>query len=306
MSAAFITPVPCQHRTHGRVSRCAPQRSPHVRASASDPDRLNHQWSQYESRDENVLRAERNNLARTRTLDRHYHVFVQEGASGAFRAAARRFVDGMRATEWPPENRLLVLQQVEDPTFGTLRGPPNPPRSMLVESFDAPVASGAESSESAALPQIARWVAALDRAGAVVTPMESHYCEYARIAAVSRDADERRGKVIGGESVVACEILNADWTNSSSIQAMRGKLIAQAQNAVHNGSALHYEVLQSMEPTCFKTLEVYASLDALRKHMSTLDPPFAEDMLECRAAVNRVRQLYLPLETLHEGVESLE
>lgn len=140
------------------------------------------------------------------------------------------------------------------------------------------------------------WISALDRAGPALSPMESHFADWAVCGVFG--TDEIR---LGRDEVVSTEILNANWTNATSVPRMKDKLLAHGKMVVERGEARLFEVFQSVdEPTCFKTLEVYGGVDALRKHMLTMDPGFASDMMECRAAVNRVRQLYRFMYSLHE------
>lgn len=264
-AAAFLSlpaPAPRRPRLH-----CDP------RAAARPPS---DQYSQYAARDEAALAAE---LARARAAAahrRHHHVFLHPAATPAFRAAATRFAAGHHAPLW-------LLRSAPDPTFGALRGPPDPARAALLEprpsSQDAPVA---------------RWVAALDRTGPALAPYPSHAVDWAVCARLDRHGAERRAPA--GDDVVAFELLNADWGRRGAMSQMRERLLQHAERVVTEGEALVFEVLQSVdEPTCFKTVELYPALDALQAHMAALDPPFAEGMLECRAAVNRVRQLYVPL-----------
>lgn len=238
------------------------------------------QYSQYAARNKAFLIAEQARLRQIPLRHRHHHIFLQSPSATALRAAAARYL----SSRPPSDTRLWVLRSTADPTFGTLRGEPFPPRVALLETISL-------QDDQLKAGSVSHWIAALDRAGKALSPMDSHYVDWALCGREGPDE-----KDVSAPAVVAFEILNADWTRPESIAEMRDALLSHAVAVVSAGNAIVYEVLQSVdEPTCFKTVEMYTSLDALKDHMNTIDPPFEEDMLRCRAAVNRVRQLYNPL-----------
>lgn len=277
----FVAPpaVPGSRARPSRVCVCATASGP------SDPaaDEAFDQYEQYAARNKRALSQELSLAQALPVRQRHHQVFLQNQAEGPFRNAATRYITTLRESTSPSASRLWMLRSTADPTFGGLRGEPFPPRAMIVE----PVSDG---------PGVTAWVSALDRAGRALSPMESHFVEWGVIGGLGTEPT-----VLKKGEVVATEVLNADWINPSSIGVMKARLLEHAEHVVDRGKARLFEVLQSVvEPTCFKTLEIYPSLGALQEHMLTLDPPFENHMLECRAAVNRVRQLYIPLFSLHE------
>lgn len=144
---------------------------------------------------------------------------------------------------------------------------------------------------------VKRWVGALDRIGTAVTAMDSHEVEWAVCHTCVRGGDGAPEMEKGW--VVAMELLNANWANARSVGGMREILVEHAQEVVQAGYASSFEVFQSVvSPTCFKTMEVYPSMDRLQNCMDDLDEPFASNMRKCRAAVNRVRQLHQCIECL--------
>lgn len=259
-----------------------------VRATVSGPsdpaaDEAFDQYEQYAARNKRVLSGELSLAQALPMRQRHHQVFLQNQAEGPFRKAATRYITSLRESPSRSASRLWMLRSTADPTFGSLRGEPFPPRAVIVE----PVTDG---------PGVTAWVSALDRAGRALSPMESHFVEWGVISGFGAEPT-----VLKKGEVVATEVLNADWTDPSSVRVMKTKLLEHAEEVVERGKARLFEVLQSVvEPTCFKTLEIYPGLGVLQEHMLTLDPPFENRMMECRAAVNRVRQLYTPLFSLHE------
>lgn len=265
MSAFLHSPLPARnvHRSTNFLT--------HVKAS---------QFEQFEQRDEKNRELQLDQLKAVPKRARYHHVFLNSTSSKPFRTAAERFFESQSAQ---PHSRLWLVQQVADDTFGTIRGIPSPPRVMLIEDVD----TGAEESNAS------RWIAALDRAAHALSPMESHFVDY-----VVQGSTGDKGALCEHE-MFASEILNADWSRTAATSEMRIKLLQYAERVGNGPHCRLYEVLQSVdEPSCFKTVEVYTSMDALREHMKNVDPLFAKDMLDCRAAVNRVRQLYCRLNSL--------
>ena len=255
------------------------------------------QWQQYESRDARRETRELQIVRSNPNRETHHHVFLQLSSLTTFATAAKRFMD-MQATDVECENRerLWILKSTSDHTFGTLRGEPFPPRAMVLETLPEKMGEGGEDGERGVFG-VSRWIKALDRSGKAVSPMESHANDYVAWGA------ERRGCAFGDVNetdFVGSEMLNADWTNADTVPAMRERLLQHAKDVVDGGYAFSYEVFQSAaEPTVFKTLEVYESRDALCEYMNSIDASFAEDVLQYRAAVNRVRQLYTVMHSLY-------
>lgn len=266
------------HRESARPQICAT-----AGGGPRSPEDAFDQYEQYDGRNKDALARE---LAIARALpvrQRHYHFFLHIHAEAPFRSAVDRFFDGVQASESTPDWRLWALRSTEDPTFGSLRGEPFPPRAWIVEPLKGDSGVG-------------KWTQALDRAGPAFSPMESHFVDWG-VVDVFGTGEER----LAEHEVVSTEILNANWTRATSVPLMKAKLLAHAKQVVERGEARLFEVFQSVdEATCFKTIEVYSDVDALRKHMLTLDPAFASDVMDCRAAVNRVRQLYKFMRSVHQ------
>lgn len=252
-----------------------------IRACATPPDSdgIENQYNQYASRDRDSLARELSIARALPARQRHHQVFLRPETERTFRSAASRYLDTLRKGAIHP-GPLWILHSRADPTFGKLRGEPSPARAMLVE----PAEGG-----------VGKWVAALDRAGRGLSPYPSHFVDWGVVGTFGG------GKGCAEDEVVACEIVNADWRGKQNVAKMKECMLIHAEDVVTEGNARLFHVLQSIdEPTCFKTVEVYSSVEALHEHMVTWDPQFAESIMEWRAAVNRVRQLYQPLFSLLE------
>lgn len=249
-------------------------------SSISSQESYNDQWSQHAHRD-SKLDKELNSVRQIPQRQRHIHIFFQSFAQRPFSTAAARFVTQARKNTKTRTKRVWFLRAVPDPTFGDLRGEPYPPRcSIITDPENANDGS-----------DIYRWVAALNRSGPALTPMDSHHVDWALRAA--HVAKQHTSPPMENNWLIAFEILNANWVNASAVGKMRDHIIAHGRQVVDDGYASSFEVLQSVdEPTCLKTMEVYPSLDHLRKCLDNLDEPYATRILTYRAAVNRVRQLH--------------
>ncbi|KAI0567131.1 hypothetical protein FGB62_4g435 [Gracilaria domingensis] len=127
-------------------------------------------------------------------------------------------------------------------------------------------------------------------AGRALSSFTSHSVTYAHWG---RFSGQVQFDTLLPHHLVAIEIINADWTDAETVPALRECLLRHAARSTQQGKALVFHVLQSTtEPTCFKTLEVYSSIDDIRQHLQLLDQQFDDEITPCRAAVNRVRQLY--------------
>lgn len=230
------------------------------------------QWQQYSQTDLSAITNQLKISQSSHIRERHYQIFLQQSAKRAFFSAAKRFVESKPGP-------CAIVKSIADDTFGRLRGEPLPTRVMLMQ--------GMKRMDDAFIDDIgARWVSALNRLGKVFSEISAHYVDYSlwgQWGVTEVEVDQ----------LVACEILNADWGQPEAIAAMRDKMLAHGERAVSQGYVTGYKVLQSIdEPTVFKSVEYYPTMDALREYMKELDPPFEKDAMSCRAAVNRVRQLY--------------
>lgn len=237
------------------------------------------QFEQFAVRDKITLDEERRIAQSLPKRQRHHQVFLRPENVRLFEEAARRHVQTLHSRH--SNSRLWVLKACLDPTFGTLKKSPSPPRSMLVETGESTVDE---------------WVKALNRTGNVLSVHQSYAVEWAELG---RFGEEQ--KVVGGKDLIACEIVNADWRYAESLRGAKKMLTDHAQEVVKNGKAKMFEVFQSVdEPSCFKTMEVYCGIGDLQDHMNGMDRTFAEEFKKFRAAVNRVRQLYEPVVCLKD------
>lgn len=283
IEASTASPQPSKPQPSDSSSEPSTEHSP---LSSTESDQLVDQWDQYEHRD-NKLNDEAQNVQQIRERQRHIHVFFQEFARKPFSAATQRFLSSVRAkagidtNDSAPSRRLWLLRAIEDPTFGEIRGDPYPARCSII-TYPEDAQEGSD---------IYRWINALHRTGPTLMPMDSHFVDWASCATYI--AQPYTQPPMTSDWLVAFEILNANWVNASAVPNMRNLLIEHARKVVEAGYASSFEVFQSVdEPTCMKTVEVYASLDHLQKCLDDLDEPFATDILAYRAAVNRVRQLH--------------
>lgn len=267
---AFALPA-----THSQVRRYP------TRACATNPsgNDIENQYNQYAARNRDSLARELTLARALPTRQRHHQVFLRPETEKTFLAAAARYMDVLREDA---NNRgpFWILHSRADPTFGKLRGEPVPARAMLLEPMGG---------------RAGQWVAALDRIGKGLSPHSSHFVDWAVVGTFGR------GKSCAEGELVACEVVNADWRGDQNIAKMKEHFMNHAKEVVMEGKARLFHVLQSIDDAaCFKTVEVYSGLEALQEHMVTKDAPFAESIKEWRAAVNRVRQLYRPMFSLHE------
>ncbi|CAN8064717.1 unnamed protein product [Agarophyton chilense] len=245
------------------------------------------QFGQYAARDSARLDEQRQIAQAQPHLEHHHHILLNQGSAKAFLPAAKRFLNALQTDpKWTTaEQRLWLLRSTADPTFGSLHGEPFPPRVQLVHQPGRGEAEGASASHA-----VQSWVRALDRAGHALSSFTSHTATFAHWAQFLKGTGF---ETLQSHHLVATEIINADWTNADTIPSLRQCLLQHADLSTQHGQALFFSVLQSvMEPTCFKTLEVYNSIDELKQHLHQFDNQFDEEVAPFRAAVSRVRQLY--------------
>lgn len=143
------------------------------------------------------------------------------------------------------------------------------------------------------------WLDGVDRvlAGNPLSPFKNHVSEWARLAEEAAEnfgADHPAMRDIAS-CIVATEVVNSQF-NGAAMDNTKSLLTAHGAESVLSGDVLIFEVLQSVKsPTCFKTFELYESVEHLRRHMSKRDDAFAASVMPWRAAVNRVRQINTPL-----------
>lgn len=275
-------------QTHPHQRRSRPNRFHPVCTQAGGRD----QFGQYAARDVARLKHQLQLVNENQSREYHYQVFLNQGSANAFFPAAERFTSSLSTNpKWDAAaERLWMLTSTADPTFGSLRGEPFPKRVFLLHD---PVQPAHPDSSPLQDHPLFAWLRALNRAGPVLSQITSHVVEYAAWGECNVSASAQTPKTLQPSQLVATEIINADWTDADTVPAMRECMLNHAARCTTEGNAKLFRVLQSVtEPTCFKTVEVYNSLDDLHDHMKRIDPQFDETVHPFRAAVNRVRQLY--------------
>ena len=238
------------------------------RAQAED------QWEQFSQADKRNRKRQFELCRSSHVRDRHSQVFYQQSATRAFNGAAQRLVDSSHRS-------CAIATGIRDDTFGRLRGDPYPPRSMLMRRLKR-----SDNGEDFVDEVGAKWIDALNRLGKSFSSLSSYHVDYS----VWGEWGELNIKLDG---LFACEIVNADWARPAATDEMKQILMNHGESVVNNGYAIGFKVLQSIdEPTMFKTVEIYPKLENLEQYMKEMDPTFEGDVMTCRAAVNRVRQLY--------------
>lgn len=246
-----------------------------TRACASTSSEEIDQFDQYAARDRKTLTRQLELVRALPKRQRHHQIFLHPESERPFRSAASRYITSLNEGVEQPE-RLWMLHSCRDPTFGRHRAAPIPARVMLMEI------GGGEG--------LGVWLEALGRAGRVLSPYPSYHVDWAVVGQYGETVGVQEGEL------VACEVLNANWAKADSVENMKQRMLEHGEMLVSAGKVKVYEVLQSInEPTCFKSVEVYGDMEQLERHMAETDQPFAEGIMQWRAAVNRVRQLYEPL-----------
>lgn len=251
------------------------------------------QFSQYEGRDFRSLTREVKVVDNVDRVDAHRFVLPNEMACNIFEKAAGTHSSLLERAGAECGRRFIIAKGIGDPTFGTgrTRGKaPYPPRYCVFQSFHSRE-EGWDGIEATS-----RWLEAVARVGYPLTMEKLHASVWARHLELQAPDFETGKEVDFSKWIVATEVLNANWMEGETVTEMRRILIEHAEACVGKGNVVTYDVLQSVDsPTCFKTFELYPSMDALVRHMTDDDPEFEQRMLPCRAAVNRVRQVYTPL-----------
>lgn len=134
-------------------------------------------------------------------------------------------------------------------------------------------------------------------AGNPLSPFKNHVSGWARLtekAAENFGSDHPALRDISS-CIVATEVVNSQYTGAA-MDNTKSLLTAHSAESVLSGDVLVFDVLQSVKsPTCFKTFELYESMEHLQRHMKKRDDAFALSVMPWRAAVNRVRQINTPL-----------
>lgn len=277
---------PIQH--HPRQRRIRPNRVHPLCEQARGRD----QFGQYAARDVARLKQQLQRVNENRSREYHYQIFLNQGSANAFFPAAQRFTTSLSTSpKWSsPAEALCVLTSTADPTFGSLRGEPFPKRVSILHH---PLQPSQPDSNAPHDHPLFTWLNALNRAGPALSLITSHVVEYATWGECNLSASSEPYKTLQPTQLVATEIINADWTDADTVPAMRACMLNHASRSTTEGNAQLFRVLQSVtEPTCFKTVEVYNSLQHLHDQMKRIDPQFDKEVKPFRAAVNRVRQLY--------------
>ncbi|KAJ8905985.1 hypothetical protein NDN08_002486 [Rhodosorus marinus] len=214
----------------------------------------------------------------------HTHVFVRDELDDAFLDGLHRHCRDIRAGEGGGHYLLMALH-VADPSWGGNRGiPPPHPRFMLVED------DVAEDTKTAT----SQWIELLgDALGSRLLRDETHTVPYKR---VRRFGDPKLGlkpERDEDELVLVVEVTNADWTSKEKISGLSNLLMQRGHEMIDQKRMLWYEVLQSeSEPSVFKTLELYATVDDLMTTVEETDEEYSKQLESYKAAVARVRQAF--------------
>jgi hypothetical protein len=274
-----------------RHRQCSQGHASTISTAASAGGRSNEdQWTQHDNIDDAGLLVAKESLNSThQTRQAHSFIVSDVTALSLIESAIVRHGDSLAQTGPVAFGRRLIIGRgIADPTFGRNRGrTPLPTKYAVFQSFPAGDLGGDR------ICATRRWMRAVADGGKSVSKRQHHVNWVQRYSEGSVcDNDVKNDSSI----IVACEILNANYSDSSTLDIMRGILTNHARDSIASGRLLSFDVLQSpVSPSCFKTVELYASMHDLVVHMETLDPPFAKRVMVCRAAVNRVRQVYAPL-----------
>lgn len=251
------------------------------------------QFTQYKGRDFRSLSREVQVVDNVDRVDAHRFVLPNEMARTIFENAARTHASVLEKSGAECGRRFIVARGVGDPTFGTgrTRGrEPYPPRYCIFQSFHSR-AEGWDGVEATS-----RWLQAVARVGGPLAMEDLHASFWARHLELQADTFDPALEPDFSTWIVATEVLNANWMDGAAVPEMRRLMSEHAEASIKGGNLAIFDVLQSVDsPTCFKTFELYPSMDALMRHMADDDPQCEQGMLRCRAAVNRVRQIYTPL-----------
>jgi len=188
------------------------------------------------------------------------------------------------------EQLIFVLRNASDPSWGVNKGrSPRHPRYVFVGDERKERAS-----EDDSLSVSGRWLEALGRSDSLGVLRDSmHRVQYRKLAAYGELRAGKQWKQIADEHIVISEMVNADWTSLTSVQALRDILLKKGEDLVSSEAVVYFEVLQSDdEPSFFKTFELYSSAERLQDYMKHEDEKYVERIAPYRAAVNRVRQAF--------------
>uniref|UniRef100_A0A6T6PSX0 Uncharacterized protein n=1 Tax=Rhodosorus marinus TaxID=101924 RepID=A0A6T6PSX0_9RHOD len=174
---------------------------------------------------------------------------------------------------------------VADPSWGRNRGiAPAHPRFMLVEDD---VADDKK-------PQTSQWIEVLgDALGSRLLRDKTHIVPYKRIHRFGDPKLGLRPQRDEDELFLIVEVTNADWTSKEKISGLSDVLMQRGHEMVEQKRMLWHEVLQSeSEPSVFKTMELYATVDDLMKTVEDMDEEYSKQLEPYKAAVARVRQAF--------------
>lgn len=274
---------------HRRTSPSAISLTPPTPEENEQERKYFNQWDQHENRDKESSEKQQEFVNQLTNRQRHFHIFLQPSSTSIIRSAISRFISSFptstTTTSTKKPGRVWILRAIADPTFGELRSEPYPARCTVI----------ADSAEYTSI--VERWVNALDRSGNALSPMDSHYVDWAMCSAHYSSTDDNNEDddqpLMGLGWLVSFEILNANWVRSDAVSGMRKVIEAHGKDVVQAGFAKSYEIFQCVnEPTCFKTVEVYENLQTLKKCIDEKDSAFEKEAEVHRAAVYRVRQLH--------------
>mmetsp|Transcript_6729 Transcript_6729/g.12023 ORF Transcript_6729/g.12023 Transcript_6729/m.12023 type:complete len:319 (+) Transcript_6729:496-1452(+) len=169
---------------------------------------------------------------------------------------------------------FVLLTRIKDPFWGENRNFPVPGRLLLIctsDELDKLTTHGHQLSKS------------LEELSEVKVVPADYYV-----------LDDLGSFGKSSEVKVGVQMVNADWTKKDNVHKMRSTMIDFAEACVESKKMSRCVVLQSVkERSFFKMMEFFESTEAVESYIQKDDKEFDETIKPFRAAVNRVRQLYL-------------
>lgn len=229
----------------------------------------------------------------------HHWVAVKDDARRIFERAAVAQADVARRLEArTPDTATLHRWVLRELPSSALSHPtvlaaqpgsasPSPhasSRYLVTESF-AVSAAVAPSSDSLTR----RWLSAVERVGPMLSTVDAPRTLRYRDAFTCK----QHGVVFSPHNnVVLSETLNVAEEKDRVLEALRAK----AERSVATGQCLEFCVLQSMtDPGLFKTVEVYATKDAMFAHLDGLDSRYVSSVLPFVAGKRRNLRMFKPV-----------
>jgi quinol monooxygenase YgiN len=204
-------------------------------------------------------------------VEAHHWITVSSESVRLFERAAVAHADMVRRVERHAQNGSLhrwVLRAVEDPALvAPLQTANAQCRYVVMETFKP-------AQDPAGPPDgiMRRWLGAIERLGPALNAPVAQTLQYNNVfTSKLHDA-----KFDVDSAVVIVESVNA--ARPSAVADLQKVLESNAEASVACGDCLEFCVLEALDaPGFFKTIEVYANIDLLRKHVGGLDSVFLEN-----------------------------